>query len=360
MSSTNNSSSSSNSSRPSFMRSNTMPAFRRALSMPSVDKSLAAIRQSSSKGLRRMSSFGKSSKSIPKAPAASASTESIPVFTTPDYIKPTAAPPAISISPLTRPSFGRAMTMPAPVRALTRLPALKKVCGISRKASTVSTASTDSVTSTTTSASTSSSSTSTPSPRRRSSSIASVESFSSTEDRVTFALQLRALPSTMSGLIVSLLSVILILIFPAMAAPAPRRYERKILLSEEEYRNPPRLSSPSTLSRISIRLSKAYRRTVRRAARARRASSPHEAFAVFFKRTPKRVRARTPAPVDPKTLMSDVPLVVYSSPIALPLPKGPAPAVLPPRRKQQRKFTVLPAVTEEEETISDGAVCAGW
>ncbi|KAF8211166.1 hypothetical protein K438DRAFT_1806793 [Mycena galopus ATCC 62051] len=358
MASSINTSSPDKSSQPSFIRSKTMPAFRRALSMPSVDKSLASLRESSSRGLRRMSSFGKPTPSLSKP----CSTESIPVFTIPDYTQPTPRRPP--------------------------LPALKKVCGMSRQGSTASAASTDStsfesVASTSTSTLTSTSTTT----RRRSSSVCSVESFSSTEERITLALQLRALPSTMTGLLAvrvpilvvlfglltqipqSLLSVIFILLFPTMAAQTPRRmparrpYEREIILTDEQERHPPRLSSPSTLSRVSRGVSKAYRRTLRRAARARRASSPNEALAALFKSTPKCARAKIPAPVDPKTLASEIPLVVYSSPIALPLPKGPAPAVLPPSpRKVARKFTPLPTVTEAEEDFEtvDGALCAGW
>ncbi|KAJ7243150.1 hypothetical protein B0H12DRAFT_835954 [Mycena haematopus] len=369
---TNTPSASAKPSRPSFMRSKTMPALRRALSMPSIDKSLASLRASSSKGLRQMSSFGKRSNSAVKTSAAGASTESIPVFTTPDYTNPTAASPAVNISPLTRPLFRRARTMPAPIRALTKLPSLKVACCAQRKASTVSAASSESasVASMATSTSTSSSSTSTliPSARRRSLSVSSIESFSSTEDRITFTLQLRALPSTLTGLLASLLSVILILIFPAMAAKTPRRtpprrpYERESILTNEQKQHAPRLLHLSTFSRLCLRISKAYRRTLRRAARARRASSPHEALTALFKPITKRVRARTPTPVNPTNLASDIPRVVYSSPIALPLPKGPAPVVLPPRSKQQRNssFTLMPTVTEEEGEILAGGLCTGW
>ncbi|KAJ7886325.1 hypothetical protein B0H13DRAFT_2666698 [Mycena leptocephala] len=357
MSSTNNTTPTSSSSRPSFSRSKTMPAFRRALSLPSVDKSLASLRASSSKGLRRMSSFRKQSTS---PSLASPSTESIPVFTIPDYAKPTASPPSVTVSPLTRPSLKRALTMPNPVRAMrsiAKMPALKRVC--ERKESVASDCSESTASVRTSIASTS---TSTSTRRRRSSSVSSVESFSSTEDRVTLALRMRALPSTIRGLLTSILAVLLILLLPAMAAekpkskPAPRPYERDIVLTEEQERNPPRLPPPSTLSsRISRRMAKAYRRTLRRASRAQRANTPHEALAALFAPTPKRVRAKTPVPVDPKTLAADIPLVVYSSPISLPLSKGPAPAVRPSRKA--RKFTILPTVKEES---LDDALCAGW
>ncbi|KAJ6571599.1 hypothetical protein B0H19DRAFT_1255559 [Mycena capillaripes] len=345
---------SSSSSRPSFTRSKTMPAFRRALSMPSVDKSLASLCASSSKGLRRMSSFGKTFKSSPSTSPASASTESIPVFTMPDYTMPTAAPPLVSVSPLTRPSFRRAMTMPAPVRTLRRIAALPALRGVFQPGPKLSVASSSSTATVESTVSTST---------RRRSSVSSIESFSSTEERVTLTLRLRALPSTMTGLFTSFISVLLILLLPALAAPTPKRkparrpYEREIILTEEQERNPPRLPPPSTSrSQFSRRIAKTYRRTLRRAASARAAGTLHEALATFFAPTPKRVRAKTPAHVHPKTLASDIPLVVYSSPISLPLPKGPAPAIRPPRKV--RKFSVLPTVKEEEGLYD--ALCAGW
>ncbi|KAJ6484405.1 hypothetical protein C8R47DRAFT_1131287 [Mycena vitilis] len=344
------------SSRPTFARSMTMPAFRRALSMPSVDKSLVSLKASTSKGLRRMSSYGKASKRTPGPSSfSSPSTESIPVFTTPDYTQPTAAPATLSVSPLTRPSLKRALT---PMRALRRIvkAPLSRAC--EPKASVASIASTASVES-------SNASTITPSSRRRSSSVSSVETFTSTEDHITLALRLRAFPSTAAGVLTSIICVVLIFLLPAFAAPKPKRvlalrpYERKIVLSEEQEQNPPQLPRPSTLaSRISRRVAKAYRRTLRRAARARRASSPRDALAAFFTPVPKRVRAQRPVPVDPKTLAADIPRVVYSSPVSLPLPKGPAPAVRPAQKA--RKFALLPTLKEEEEEILADALCAGW
>ncbi|KAJ7637257.1 hypothetical protein DFH06DRAFT_1138889 [Mycena polygramma] len=344
------------SSRPAFTRSMTMPALRRALSMPSVDKSLVSLKASTSKGLRRMSSYGKASKPTPGPSSfSSPSTESIPVFTTPDYTQPTAAPATLSVSPLTRPSLKRALTPMRALRRIVKAPALPRDC--ERKASLASVASTVSV-------ETSEASTITPSTRQRSSSVSSVETFTSTEDHITLMLRLRAFPSTAAGVLTSIICVVLIFLLPAFAAPKPKRvlalrpYERKIILSEEREQNPPRLPRSSTLtSRISRRVVKAYRRTLRRAARARRASTPHDALVAFFTPAPKRVRARRPAPVDPKTLAADIPRVVYSSPISLPLPKGPAPAV-PPAQKA-RKFALLPTLKEEEEILAD-ALCAGW
>ncbi|KAJ6529185.1 hypothetical protein DFH09DRAFT_1094141 [Mycena vulgaris] len=354
-------------SRPSFARSTTMPAFRRALSMPSVDKSFASLRASSSKGLRRMSTFRKASTSSSASTIRpSPSMESVVIFTTPDYTQSAAscAPPS-EISPLTltRPTFKRAMTMPAPVRAL-RSAALAKLPGFTKTVCEspphkASVASVDSVSSVDSVASASTASTH----RRRSSSVSSVESFNTSEDRITLGLRLRAFPSTILGVLMSIMSVLLILLLPAMAADTPKRkpakrpYERDIIISNEQDRKPPTLRRSTPASRLSRRLAKAYRRTVRRVARARRAPTPTEALAVLFAPTPKRVRASTPAHVDPLTLTSEIPLVVYSSPIALPLPKGPAPVVRPAARA--RKLALLPTVEEEEES-TDAVLCAGW
>ncbi|KAJ7637252.1 hypothetical protein DFH06DRAFT_1335930 [Mycena polygramma] len=331
------------SSRPAFTRSMTMPALRRALSMPSVDKSLVSLKASTSKGLRRMSSYGKASKPTPGPSSfSSPSTESIPVFTTPDYTQPTAAPATLSVSPLTRPSLKRAMTPMRALRRIVKAPALPRACeSVASVASAVSVEASEG-------------STITPSTRRRSSSVSSVETFTSTEDHITLMLRLRAFPSTAAGVLTSIICVVLIFLLPAFAAPKPKRvlalrpYERKIVLSEEREQNPPRLprSSTTLTSRISRRVVKAYRRTLRRAARARRASTPRDALAAFFTPAPKRVRARRPAPVDPTTLASDIPRVVYSSLISLPLPKGPAPTVRPARKA--RKFALLPTLKEEE------------
>ncbi|KAJ7831242.1 hypothetical protein B0H14DRAFT_1185342 [Mycena olivaceomarginata] len=132
-------SSTTSSSRPSFVRSKTMPAFRRAILLPSVDKALGSLLASSSKGIRRIFSFSRSSTSSASVLKACPSTCSVPAFTMPDYTISTTAPPPpppISVSPLTRPSFKRAMTMPAPMRVLRRIPHLipaPKVCSVRRK-----------------------------------------------------------------------------------------------------------------------------------------------------------------------------------------------------------------------------------
>ncbi|KAJ7509424.1 hypothetical protein B0H11DRAFT_2421300 [Mycena galericulata] len=344
------STSSSSTARPSISRSKTMPAIRRSLSLPVVDKSIASFRTRISAFRSRRASRASNTK-IPPSP----STESIPVFMEPDYQQPsTTFLPRCenNISPLTRPTLKRALTTPAPIRALhstvlAKIPALTKALREGppqHKSSVSSVESISSVSATSTR-------------RRRSSSVSSVESFRSTEDKVTLVLRLQALPSTLLGLLTSLMYVVLIMLLPAMAADKPRRklalkpYQREIVLTDEQERNPPTPPKPTT------RLTKAYHRAARRAARARHANTPTEALAVLFAPTPKRVRAVTPMPVDPKMLAGGIPFVVYSSPIALPLPKGPAPTVRPARKA--RKLTVLPTVKEEETKI-DAALCPGW
>ncbi|KAJ7601812.1 hypothetical protein B0H17DRAFT_1222990 [Mycena rosella] len=287
--------------------------------------------------------------------------ESIVVFTTPDYEEAAASgpPPPAEISPLTvpQPSFTRAMTLPAPV-----------VCEAPRKVSGDSFESTSSVGSSAATTATSSST------RRRCSSVATVESFNSNQDRLTLNLRLvhshpqsweysrYGLFSAVISLLTSaqsIMAVLVIFLLPEMTAETPSRvpvtgsYERRIVLTEDQERNPPKLRMSTPASRLSRRVAKAYRRTVRRVARARRASTPNEALAVLFAPTPKRPRAPTPAPVDPSTLVTEA---VYPSPIALPLPKGPAPAVRPARRV--RRVAVLPMVREEEAL--DDALCDGW
>ncbi|KAJ7752478.1 hypothetical protein DFH07DRAFT_825491 [Mycena maculata] len=337
--------------RPTLDRSRTMPAIRCALSVPSVEKSLASLLASSTKGIRRMATFGRRNSSGASSSTVPVYPDSTPSFTTPNYGAPSCSSRSENISPLTRPGLKRTLTMPAAVRALrsttlARLPSLKKaVCERPPRKSSVS--SVESVSSVFT--------TSTTSIRRRSSSVSSIESFSSTEGKVAVALRLRALPSTLLGFFTSLVSVLLITLLPSMAAETPKRtlairpYECKIILTEEQEGNPP------TAPKATPRLTKAYRRTLRRATRARGASTPTEALAVLFAPIPKHVRAFTPVPVDPKTLATDVPLIIYSSPVALPLPKGPAPAIRPARKAH--KFAVLPTMQEEE---LDAALCPGW
>ncbi|KAJ7695345.1 hypothetical protein B0H17DRAFT_1198587 [Mycena rosella] len=291
-------------SRPVVARSKTMPAFRRALTLPSLEKPLASFYASSSRGLGRMPT-PKASDASSATIRPSASIESMVLFTTPDYEEPAASGPPLTVP---RPSFTRAMTLPAPVRALPstvllKLPSFNKiVCEAPRKASVM-------------------------------------------------------------GIFASLMALLVILLLqPEMAAetprrvPAPRPYERKITISEEQKCNPPKLHKSTPGSRIPRRVAKAYRRTLRRVARARRASTPSEAFAVLSAPTPKRPRAPTPAPVDPSTLVTEVLIMVYSSPIALPLPKGPAPAIHPARKAH--RVAVLPTVREEEAL--DDALCDGW
>ncbi|KAJ7846697.1 hypothetical protein B0H14DRAFT_3678003 [Mycena olivaceomarginata] len=335
-------SSTTSSSRPSFVRSKTMPAFRRAILLPSVDKALGSLLASSSKGIRRIFSFSRSSTSSASVLKACPSTCSVPAFTMPDYtISTTAPPPPISVSPLTRLSFKRAMTMPAPMRCaaqgILRIRRRLYVLFFSVTSSSPSSAFTRRRPSTST---------------LRRSPVSSVESFSSTEKQVTLALQLCALPSSVTGVLPSLMAVIILLLLPAMTPQPPRcvlalrPYEREIVLTEEQgffpEQNSPRLPPPSILfSRISPGFPKNYQRTVRRAACAQHATTPKAALGALFTPTPKRMHAEIPAPVDPKTLAADIPLVVYYSRIALSESKGPAPAVGPARRTRMCRRGVL-------------------
>ncbi|KAK7046604.1 hypothetical protein R3P38DRAFT_2506648 [Favolaschia claudopus] len=297
-------------------------ALKRALSVPSLDQSLTVIRTSSSKGLRRMPSFGRPSLPLVKTSSFAAP---IPVIIVPNNTQSTPC-----VSSLKRPSFKRKLT-PKHLHSLAKLPAHKKASPcVSRKPLKVALASSF-----------------------------SVPSSSSTSP---MALHFRSLPSAMSGLFASLMSVVVILLFPTMVAEASTRVslrpasEREIIFNEKQ--------DNSFTSRIADGIIAAYRRTLRRASRARRASSPGEVVTVFFNPTPKRVRFDLPVrfalpiPVDPKALVIDTPIVVYSSPVALPLPKGLAPAVRPARKPRNGFAVLLPTVKEGE--VLDVALCEGW
>ncbi|KAJ7627512.1 hypothetical protein DFH06DRAFT_1227360 [Mycena polygramma] len=303
--------------------SSSRSSFSRTVSMSSVDKSLSSLRASSSKSLRRLSSCSQGSKPPSGLSSfSSPSTESIPVFNMPDYTQPVAAPPSVIVSPLEVPSLKRAMSMPTPMRTLRRVPRfsqLRRVC--EPKTSVVSSASAEcSITWNLASS------------VRRRSSFSSIEGFTSTEDRAALALRLYA-PSTVTG--------VFTLRLPALVAtknePDPHPYEREIALTEEQEENPPRLPPQSV--------------------GAWRSGAPRSPLTALFSRTPKNASTKFPPPVDPKTLASDVPLVVDSSPIAVPLPKGPAPTVRP--APKPHKFAVLPRSAGKEKTLN-AALCAGW
>ncbi|KAJ7487877.1 hypothetical protein FB451DRAFT_1390853 [Mycena latifolia] len=117
--------------------------------------------------------------------------------------------------------------------------------------------------------------------------------------------------------------------------------------------SPPTLRRSTRTSRLSRRLAKAYPRTLRRFACAPRTNTPTEALAVLFAPKPKRVRASIPMHVGPNTLTTEVPLVVYSSSLTLPLSKGPAPAVRPARKAHFLS-------RGKEEASMDAVLCTGW
>ncbi|KAJ7190691.1 hypothetical protein GGX14DRAFT_482665 [Mycena pura] len=266
--------------RPSAARSNTMPSIQDTLSV-----FRASISSNTGKGLRRLSGLRHRQDSVASSVTvrpyytSSSVDDSVPVFTVPDYKQPTPSrPPLEECSPLTvtRPVVCRSMTLPSSVRAvsskaLARLPALRGVCDTSpRKPSVVSVDSPSSIRTV-----------STASGRRRSS-VSSFESFSSSEENVTLRLKLLALPSSVLGFLTSIVCVTMIFLLPALSAPAPKRkpapryYEREIVLTEKQERNPPRLPRSGVLAPISRRLAK---------------------------RTPKHLRAVKPIPVDLKTLL---------------------------------------------------------
>ncbi|KAJ7096634.1 hypothetical protein B0H15DRAFT_51447 [Mycena belliarum] len=312
-------------------RSTTMPAIRRAHSFPSLDKPLASLYASSSKGLWRTSTASIESSASTIRP--SASVESIPIFTMPDYSKPIASCFVYEeISPLTapRPTFERAMTMPA----LACKPLTFKAsasCELEPFPASFGSFTWGFPTQT----------------PQLSPSVSSVESLASNGDTLAF-------PSTGHGMIMSPMGQISISILPAVAAqtqkqsPAqPTYYEREVVLTAEQERNPPSLPQPATLSQ---RIVKAYHWTLHRLGSTRRSSNTTEAVA----RGPRYMISSAPMHLNPKTLVSEVPLVVCPSPVALPLPKGPAPVIRPAQKARKP----LKLVTEGE--VMGGALCAGW
>ncbi|KAK7019101.1 hypothetical protein R3P38DRAFT_3200392 [Favolaschia claudopus] len=292
-------------------------ALKRALSVPSLDKSHAIIRTSSGR-LRRMPSFGRPSLPLVKTSSFAAS---IPVIIVPNN---TQSIP--HVSSLKRPSLKRKLT-PKHLHSLVKSPAHKRASAcVVRKSLKVSL-------------------------------VSSFSASSSPSSTPTMTLHFRSLPSAMSGLFASLMSIVVILLFPTMVAETSRRpaFEDEIIFNEER--------DNSFSSRIADSIITAYRRTVRRASRARRATSPGEAVTVFLNPSTKRVRFDLPVrfalpiSVDSKPLVIDTPIVVYSSPIALPLSQGPTSAVRPPRKPRSGFVVLLPTVKEGE--VLD-ARCAGW
>ncbi|KAK7046602.1 hypothetical protein R3P38DRAFT_3257928 [Favolaschia claudopus] len=300
-------------------------ALKRALSVPSLDKSHAIIRTSSGR-LRRMSSFGR-----PSFPLVKPSSFAAPI---PVIIVPNNTQSIPYVSSLKRPCLKRKLT-PKHLHSLVKLPAHKRAS---------------------------------PCVTRKSLKVYLASSFSASSSPSSTSTMALSLPSAMSGLFASLMSIVVILLFPTMVAETSRRpaFEDEIIFNEEQEQHLSHLP-PSSLfaSRIADSVTAAYRRTLRRATRARRASSPADAFTAFFKPTPKRVRFNLPvrfalpAPVDLKTLVIDTPIVVTTSPIVLSLPKGSAPAVRP-ARKMRSKFSRSPLPTVKEGEVLDVALCRGW
>ncbi|KAJ6626167.1 hypothetical protein B0H10DRAFT_2211359 [Mycena sp. CBHHK59/15] len=143
-------------------------------------------------------------------------------------------------------------------------------------------------------------------------SVSSFESLSSAEKE---AINLTA-PSTT----VSIMST-----HTGILAPERPCYTRRpIILTPEQELNPPTLPHMTAL------------KVIRRATKCLSLR--------------KRAHRSLPAPVDPKSLSTaDIPVTVYTSPIALPLPKGSAPKICGPSRK---RFSLTKSL--------DPALCPRW
>ncbi|KAF7323961.1 hypothetical protein MKEN_00617600 [Mycena kentingensis (nom. inval.)] len=287
--------------------------------LPYVPEMLATIRASPAK-FRRLSGIDKlrTRKRSSISALGPEDYDAPPVFTLPDYNQPAVEPARDDISPLTvpQPAPRRAASAPTwkSAKALGKLPA--------RSVESVTSASTEA---------------SSHFHRRRRSSVTSVESFSSNEDKLTLKMRVNALPSSVLGLLASIFFVAVVLIAPSFAAPVPQRvhksvpvrrsFEREIVLSDEQEQNPPQLPRPSRISRILRRLS-------------------------LRPRNPKY----TLTPVTPPS--SDIPIVVEDGPLGVVVrPKGPAPVVAPARR---RLATAVHKRKEQRRMIEAGVICEGW
>ncbi|KAJ7476691.1 hypothetical protein FB451DRAFT_1173555 [Mycena latifolia] len=147
--------------------------------------------------------------------------------------------------------------------------------------------------------------------RSRASSTSSAESLSSaTKEAISTASATVGVMSTHPGILATILALALPHddAEPWEGQRSPRYTRRPVILSEAQERNPPTLP-PLTPTRI-------YRKALVHTGRT-------------FTARPRRAPALLPRPIDPKSLSTAaIPATVYTSPIALPLPKGPAPPVL--------------------------------
>ncbi|KAF7314688.1 hypothetical protein MKEN_00942700 [Mycena kentingensis (nom. inval.)] len=297
--------------------------------LPYVPEMLATIHASSTK-LRRLSGIDRlhTRKRSSITALEPENYNAPPVFTLPDYNQPPVEPTRDDISPLTVPqSAPRRATSAAThksAKSLGKLPVR----------------SVESVVSASTAVTEASSYLS----RRRRSSVTSVESFSSNEDKLTLKMRVNALPLSVLGLLASILFVAVVFIAPSLAAPVPQRaahkcvpvrrsFEREIVLSDEQEQNPPQLRRPSRISRVLRRLS------LRRA----RVAAP--------------IQKSIPTPVVPPS--SDIPFVVEDGPLGVVVrPKGPAPVVTPAQSRIQR--TLRFKRREQRRLREAGAICEGW
>ncbi|KAJ7719340.1 hypothetical protein DFH07DRAFT_972956 [Mycena maculata] len=108
-------------------------------------------------------------------------------------------------------------------------------------------------------------------------------------------------------------------------AETPRYRRRSVVLTETQQLNLP------TLPRLTP--VRACRTALRRVANA-------------FVLPARRPFTPLPLPIDPKSLSTaEIPVTVYTSPIALPIPNGPAPTV---------------STTSRRRSLPDPALCPGW
>ncbi|KAF7314714.1 hypothetical protein MKEN_00945400 [Mycena kentingensis (nom. inval.)] len=166
--------------------------------------------------------------------------------------------------------------------------------------------------------------------RRRRSSVTSVESFSSNEDKLTLKMRVNALPSSVLGLIASILFVAVVFIAPSLAAPIPQRAAHKCTSKSKIHQ-----SSAVRLASLVFCGASLSRRT----------------------RVAASIQKSIPTPVVPPS--SDIPFVVEDGPLdGIVHPKGPAPVVTPAQSRIRR--TLHLKRREQRRLREAGVICEGW
>ncbi|KAJ7247070.1 hypothetical protein C8J57DRAFT_1475968, partial [Mycena rebaudengoi] len=153
-----------------------------------------------------------------------------------------------------------------------------------------------------------------------------LEPFSPPPSRPRCGCRISSLRLRISAEIIAVLPVVVTLPTPQLGATY---VWKPVVLTEDQELNPPALPP--------VTLRSACKAQIRRISFSKRRSSP------------------PPRPIDPKSLeTADIPATVYTSPIALPLPKGPAPApIVAPKR---RRWSLSgPSSAELHPTL-----CPGW